>query len=158
VSTRTATRLTVAALLVLAAAALSVGIPATIAPGAFYNHYPFIGQWVDRLPPYNQHLVTDVGEFELAFGLLFLWSARSRHPALLGPVCLVWALSQTVHAIYHATHLGHFPTADAAGEMLGFFVLVALALAAIWLSVQARRAQPAGVTFAEATSATDPRP
>lgn len=138
---RAAIRLAVAALLALAAAALSIGIPATFAPRAFYNHYPFIGQWVDRLPPYNQHLVTDVGEFELAFGLLFLWSARSRHPALVVPVCVVWALSQTAHTIFHATHLAGFPTADAVGEMLGFFVLVALALAAIWLSLQATRAR-----------------
>jgi L-ascorbate metabolism protein UlaG (beta-lactamase superfamily) len=141
-SPRTATRLMVVVLLVLAAAALSVGIPATFAPRAFYNHYPFIGHWVDRLPPFNQHLVTDVGEFELAFGLLFLWSARSRHPALVVPICLVWALSQTAHAVYHATHLAHFSPADAAGEMIGFFVLVALALVAIWLSLQSRRARP----------------
>jgi L-ascorbate metabolism protein UlaG (beta-lactamase superfamily) len=142
VSARTANRLTVVVLLVLAAAALSVGIPATFAPRGFYNHYPFIGHWVDRLPPYNQHLVTDVGEFELAFGLLFLWSARSRHPALLIPVCVVWALSQTAHAIYHATHLARFSPADAVGEMLGFIVLVALALVPIWLSLQASRARP----------------
>lgn len=97
---------------------------------------------MDRLPPYNQHLVTDVGEFEFAFGLLFLWCARSQNPALVVPVCLVWAASQTAHAIYHATHLAHFSGADAAGEMIGFVVLVALALAASWLSVQARRARP----------------
>lgn len=142
-NTRTATRLTVAALLVLAAAALSIGIPATFAPRAFYNHYPFIGHWVDRLPPYNQHLATDVGEFEFAFGLLFLWCARSRNPTLVVPICLVWAASQAGHAIYHATHLARFSAADAVGEMLGFVVLVALALAASWLSVQAaRRARP----------------
>jgi hypothetical protein len=141
VSARTATRLTVAVLLALAAAAFSVGIPATFAPRGFYNHYPFIGHWVDHLPPYNQHLVTDVGEFELAFGLLFLCSARSRHPALLVPVCVVWALSQTAHAIYHATHLAHFSPADAVGEILSFIVLVALALVAIWLSRPASRAR-----------------
>jgi hypothetical protein len=59
---------------------------------------------------------------------------------LLVPVCLVSALSQTAHAIYHATHLARFPPADAAGEMLGFFVLVALARVVIWLSVQTTRA------------------
>ncbi len=156
-SSRARTRLTVAALLALAAAALSVGIPASVAPRAFYNNYPFIGHWVDRLPPYNQHLVTDVGEFELAFGLLFLWAARSRHPALIVPVCLAWALSQTAHAVYHAAHLTHFSTADAAGELLGFFVLVGLALAAIWLSTQATPAPPTHLAGGAAGAATNPR-
>jgi hypothetical protein len=128
---------TVAALLLLSFAALSVGIPATFAPRAFYNGYPFVSHWVDRLPPYNQHLTTDVGEFELAFGLLFLWAARSRNPALLVPLCLAWSLGQGTHAAYHLTHLSHFSTADAAGEMLGFLLLVAVALAAAWLSVRA---------------------
>jgi hypothetical protein len=132
-------RFTVAALLVLAVAALSVGIPATFAPHAFYTGYPFTGHWVDRFPPYNQHLTTDVGEFQLAFGLLFVWSAWSRRPALLVPVCLAWALSQTAHGIYHLTHLSRFPVPDAAEEMAGFVVLVGLALAVVGLTLRERR-------------------
>jgi hypothetical protein len=127
--------MTVAALILLGAAALSVGIPATVAPHSFYTGYPFLAHWVDRLPPYNEHLTTDVGELELAFGLMFLWAAWSRRRALIVPLCAGWAGSQTLHAIFHATHLSGFSVTDAIGELGGFVVLVGLAVAAAWLAV-----------------------
>jgi len=124
----------VAVLLALAIAALSVGLPATLAPHAFYAHYPFLAHWVDRLPPYSQHLTMDVGEFELAFGLLFLWAAWRPTPALVVPVCLAWALSQAIHAGYHLAHLQHFSLADAVGQTTGFAVLLVLSGVAVLLS------------------------
>jgi hypothetical protein len=122
-----------AVLLALAAGALSVGIPATVAPHAFYVHYPFFAHWVDRLPPYNQHLTMDVGELELAFGVLFLWAGWRPHRRLVVPVCLVWTLSQAVHAGYHLAHLRPFSVADAVGQTTGFAVLLVLSLVAVAL-------------------------
>ncbi len=119
---------TIVALLLLAVAALSVGVTATIAPKTFYDGYPFFAHWIDLLPPYNKHLTTDVGEFELAFGILFVWAAWRPEPALVIPVCLTWALSQALHTLYHVMHLQHFSTTDALAQTVSLLYLTALPL------------------------------
>ena len=45
----------------LLVAVLLVGLPAAFAPRTFYDDFPFVAHWVELLPPYNEHLVTDVG-------------------------------------------------------------------------------------------------
>mgnify|MGYP006203677057 CR=1 FL=1 len=49
------------ALILLFASALLVGLTATVFPRTFYEDFPFVAHWVVLLPPYNEHLVTDVG-------------------------------------------------------------------------------------------------
>src|ERR1019366_8636201 len=111
--TRPQRRALVGVLLVLAAAALSIGITATVAPRGFYRGFPFFRHWVDLLPPYNEHLTTDVGELQLAFGILFLWAARRPEPALVVPLCLCWMISTALHLTFHVLNLEHFDTLDA---------------------------------------------
>ena len=64
-----------AALVALAASAALVGLPALFAPRSFYDDFPGLRHWVDLLPPYNQHLVTDVGGLYLGFAIVFAWAA-----------------------------------------------------------------------------------
>lgn len=90
----------------LAGAALSVGIPATVAPRSFFDEFPWAANWVSRLPPYNEHLVTDVGGLQLAFGLLFVWAAVRPERALAVPVCIAWSISQLLHLTFHVMHFG----------------------------------------------------
>jgi hypothetical protein len=59
------------ALWILAAEAAWVAVPALLAPRAFYDSFPLGASWVEMLPPYNEHLISDVGGFYLAFALLF---------------------------------------------------------------------------------------
>ena len=54
------------ALALLAGSSALTGLPAAIAPRAFYDRWPFLTSWVDKLPPYNEHLVLDVGGFYVA--------------------------------------------------------------------------------------------
>ena len=56
----------------LAAISVGVGLLASVAPRAFYDEVP----GVDGLPPYNQHLLTDVGGLYLGFAVLFVWLRR----------------------------------------------------------------------------------
>jgi hypothetical protein len=38
-----------------------------VAPAGFFSRFPFAGHaWVALLPPYNEHLVRDVGALSLA--------------------------------------------------------------------------------------------
>ena len=72
-----------AALAPLAAVNLAVGVIAAFAPRTFYDDFPFVSSWVDQLPPYNEHLTTDVGAFYLGFGVLFAWAALTLERCLL---------------------------------------------------------------------------
>jgi hypothetical protein len=126
------------ALWLLFATALATGLPAAIAPHYFYTDFPFSTHWVELLPPYNEHLVTDVGGLYLGFAVLFAWAARSLQPALARAACWGWLLMATLHLIFHATHLTGFDTADAVGELASLAVLLVPALAAIWAVGEAR--------------------
>lgn len=130
-------RLVRLALAQLALSALLVGVLASFAPRTFYDSFPFLSHWVDRLPPYNAHLTTDVGGLQLAFGALFAYSAARPSRALVTPVCAAWALSQTLHLVFHLTHLERFGLADAIAQTVTL-VAVALVLPAIPLVVLRR--------------------
>lgn len=120
------------ALAILAFSALLVGLPATLAPRTFYDDFPFVANWVDLLPPYNSHLVTDVGGLYLGFAVVFIWAARSLDRALVRAVCTGWLLTASIHFAFHATHLDNFGTADAVAELASLAFLLLPPLAAIW--------------------------
>jgi hypothetical protein len=131
VSARTAIR---ALLVALAVSAAVPGLWATLAPHGFYADFPGTAHWVDRLPPYNAHLVTDVGAFYLAFAVLFAWAALRPARALVLPACAAWAVFSAIHLAFHATHLAHFSVADAIGQTTSLAVVLALPAAVWWLA------------------------
>jgi hypothetical protein len=117
----------------LAVSAVVPGVWATLAPHSFYTDFPGAAHWVDRLPPDNEHLVTDAGGFYLAFAVLFTWAAVSLRRALVVPACVAWSVFSAVHLAYHATHLAPFPTADAVGEIAALAVVLALPIGVLML-------------------------
>ena len=119
------------ALVLLSVYGLAVGLPAAVVPRRFYDDFPFVASWVDRLPPYNQHLVSDVGGFYLGFALLFAWAAVRPSRALVVPLCTAWALAAALHFGFHVTHLGGFPTADAIAQTISLAVVLLLPFAAL---------------------------
>jgi hypothetical protein len=121
-----------AALVILVLSAASVGIPAALAPHAFYSDFPFLAHWVDRIPPYNEHLVTDVGGLYLGFTVLFAWAAWTLQPTLVRAVCSAWLLAAALHLGFHATHLENFDTADAIAELSSLAFLLIPPPLAIW--------------------------
>ena len=120
------------ALAVLLVAAASIGLTATLVPHAFYDDFPFLRHWVDLLPPYNEHLVTDVGGLYLGFAVLFAWSARTLQPTLVRAVCSAWLLTAAIHLIFHATHLEGFSSGDAIAELASLALLLVPPPLAIW--------------------------
>ena len=121
-----------AALVVLLISAAAVGLPATFAPESFYGDFPFLRHWVDLLPPYNEHLVTDVGGLYLGFAVLFGWAAWSLQPTLVRAACSAWLLTAAIHLFFHATHLENFSTGDAVAELASLAFLLAPPVVAIW--------------------------
>jgi hypothetical protein len=115
----------------LALSAAGTGLPASFVPRSFYDSFPFGLSWVDRLPPYNAHLVTDVGGFYLAFAGLFAWAALRPSRDLIVPLCTAWAIAAALHLRFHVVHLGALPTGDAVAQTVGLVALLLLPLAAV---------------------------
>lgn len=121
-----------AALIVLLLAALSIGLTATVVPHVFYDDFPFLASWVELLPPYNEHLVTDVGGLYLGFAVLLAWAAVTLDRTLVQAVSVAWLLSAGIHLLFHAGHLGNFSTADAFAEIASLALLLVPPPVAVW--------------------------
>lgn len=121
-----------AALGILFATALGIGLLAFAAPRVFYDDFPFLAHWVDLLPPYNEHLVTDVGGLYLGFAVLFAWAARTLDRTLVRAACAAWLLTATLHLIFHVTHLDNFSTGDAIAELSTLALLLIPPCIALW--------------------------
>lgn len=126
------------ALVCLCLSCLVIGAQATVAPHAFYTGFPFGRGWVELLPPYNEHLIRDVGGFYLAFAILFAWAAVTLARELVVPLCVAYAVDAVLHGVFHVLHLDGFTAADAIAQTVGLAAVLALPLLAI------RYAQPKG--------------
>jgi hypothetical protein len=130
------------ALGLLFVSAASIGLTATILPHTFYDDFPFLTHWVDLLPPYNEHLVTDVGGLYLGFAVMLGWAALTLERTLVQAVCTAWLLTAAIHLFFHATHLDDFDTGDAIAEIVSLALLLIPPPLAIW-AVSAPESRPA---------------
>jgi len=121
-----------AALGFLFLAALTIGFTAAVLPTTFYEDFPFLTRWVELLPPYNEHLVTDVGGLYLGFAVLFGWAAWTLERTLVRAVCIAWLLTAALHLYFHAGHLESFGTADAVAEIASLTLLLVPPPLAFW--------------------------
>jgi hypothetical protein len=126
----------------LSAVAVMIGLTATASPQTFYGDFPFVAHWVDLLPPYNEHLVTDVGGLYLGFAVLLGWAAWSLERALLRAVCVAWLLTASLHLIFHASHLDSFGTGDAIAEIVSLALLLVPAPLALWAAAAPSSRRP----------------
>jgi len=119
-----------AGLTFLALVSAVTGAWALGAPASFFATFPAPGHsWVALLPPYNEHLVRDVGAFNLSFALLFAWAAISRERRLTQAALVTYLVYAVPHLIYHSGHLMHFPPGDAVAQTIALLSVVAIPLA-----------------------------
>jgi hypothetical protein len=91
---------------------LAVGLVATVAPRAFYDHVP----WVDLLPPYSEHLMRDYGAMNLSLALVFVVAATTMERRMARVALGAYLLFAVPHLVFHVTHLENFTTAAAVGQ------------------------------------------
>ncbi|GAA5156890.1 hypothetical protein GCM10023321_33770 [Pseudonocardia eucalypti] len=97
-----------------------IGVWQLLAPRSFFEDFPLSEHpWVALLGPYNQHLVVDVGAFNLAMALLLGWAAVVLQRQLTLAALASGLVFGALHLGFHATHLEHFPTADAVSQTVG---------------------------------------
>jgi hypothetical protein len=90
-------------LLFLVATALGVGLWALFLPRVFYDDFPFPGRaWVSTLGPYNEHLVRDYGELNLALAVLLAFAAIFLERRLVQASLLALLAYTVPHFVFHA--------------------------------------------------------
>ncbi len=126
-----------AGLIFLAVSQGAAGLVQLFAPKFFYDDFPTSATpWVSLLPPYNEHLMRDVGALTLAYVLVLTAAAIWPEPKLVR-VALAANLVFTVpHFVFHATHLDHYPTGSAVAQTALLAVAVLLPAALLVLSVR----------------------
>ena len=128
---RRASRLLRAGLVFLGLGAALPGLWALFAPESFYEDFPGAGfAWVELLPPYNEHLVRDVGAFYLGFAVLLFTAAVLMDARITRVALVVWLVAAVPHFIFHLSHLDGYETSDAIGQSvaLGLGVVIPLFL------------------------------
>ena len=115
----------------MAAGQAIAGIWALAAPRSFYDDFPGAGlDWVVAIPKYSEHLVRDVGAFNLAFAVLFLWVGSSLEKSAIRAALVGWLVFSIPHLIFHIFHLDALsPTSQVVQLIaLGVTVLVPIVL------------------------------
>ncbi|MCW2982036.1 MAG: hypothetical protein JWO14_3763 [Solirubrobacterales bacterium] len=125
------------ALLAIVAYCLFIGLTAAVIPHVFYDDFPFLEHWVERLPPYNEHLVFDVGGLYLGFAVVLGLAAWRPRRDLVIAACAGFLTMAVPHLAFHATHLSGFGTGGAIAELGALASLLIPPVLAIWASAAA---------------------
>jgi hypothetical protein len=109
-----------------------LGLVAVPFPHTFYEHFPFVADWVAELPPYNEHLVSDVGGLYLGFAVIFALSAYRLDRGTIVAACAGFLTVSSLHLLFHATHLQGMSASDATAELFALSTLLLPPLLALW--------------------------
>jgi hypothetical protein len=116
------------------------GTWALVAPLVFYEGFPLPGHsWVGLLPPYNEHLVRDVGALNLGVAVVLAGAALRADRATVRLAAIAGLVVAVPHTAYHALHLAHFPPADAMAQTVGTVVHLALLVVVLVLGARLDR-------------------
>ena len=117
-----------AGLAIIAISPAWVGIWATLAPRSFYDDFPGTSSWVAPLGPYDEHLVRDVGAFELGLLVVLVYAIVTLERRVVQAALLATIVSGLPHLIYHLTATGPLSTADNVLSLIGLALPVIIAL------------------------------
>src|SRR3954469_2211559 len=105
-------RLMRAGLAIIAIAPAWVGIWATAAPRSFYDDFPGPSSWVSPLGAYDEHLVRDVGAFELGLLVVGLFAIVTLERRVVQAALVASLVAGVPHLLYHLTATAPLSTAD----------------------------------------------
>jgi hypothetical protein len=129
---RTGARVTLG---VLAALNLAWGAWAVTTPAHFFDTFPGFGhRWTAAYPPYNGHLVSDLGATFLTLGVLLLIATVLSDRRVTRVVLAGVVTFNALHLAYHLTHHGLLHGVDLAAS-LASLALGVLVPVAVWVLV-----------------------
>lgn len=116
----------------LAVSQVVIGGWALLAPWHFFLAFPSARHaWVALLPPYNEHLVRDVGALNLALVVVLGVAAVTADRRLVRVAAVAFAVYTVPHTLFHGSHLEGFSLGDGVAQMSGFVLQLLLAAAAL---------------------------
>jgi hypothetical protein len=127
-------------LALLATLHLTWGIPATLAPRWFFDSFPLGRHWTAAYPPYNEHLMVDVGAAFLTLGVLLALAAALMDRRVTTVVLLGVLVFSTVHLAFHLLRHALLTGVDLVASLVALALGVALP-AALLLLVHMRRSE-----------------
>lgn len=96
-----------AGLILLGLLHLAWGGWASLAPRQFFDTFPGFGQhWTAAYPPYNAHLITDLGATFVTLGVLLLIAAALADRKVTAVVLVGVMVFSALHLQFHARHPG----------------------------------------------------
>ena len=114
--------------------ALVIGAWAAFAPRSFYEDFPGFGQvWVRPDGPFNEHLVRDFGDLNLALAFVTLAAVAWYTTLLARLVAGAWLVEGIPHLVYHLRHLDPLASDAKVASIAGLAIvpLVSLVLLAM---------------------------
>jgi hypothetical protein len=123
-------------LLFLAALQAVVSVWQYVLPRSFYDDFPTV-----RLdPPYNEHLISDVGGLGLALTAMLFYAAKVMDDRVVRSALIGYLIYAATHFTFHVTHFDHFSVRDALSVGTGLGLEVALAILLLYITERVRRA------------------
>ncbi|HEX2073842.1 MAG TPA: hypothetical protein VHF92_08665 [Geodermatophilus sp.] len=117
---------------------LGVGGWQLLAPASFYSDFPGLGRsWVSGDGPYNEHLMRDVGQGNVAIGVVALVALLAGGVWLARATGLAATVAYLPHQLYHQNHLDLLP--DAVDRVLQTVTLSLVSVTAVVLTLLAFR-------------------
>ena len=117
---------------------LAVGSWQAFSPASFYADFPGLGhRWVSPDGPYNEHLLRDVGQGNLAIGAVALVALLTGVVWVARAAGLAAVVANVPHQVYHQAHVTVLP--EPTDQVLQSGTLAAVSLAAVALMVLAFR-------------------
>ncbi|GAA0517412.1 hypothetical protein Ade02nite_84270 [Paractinoplanes deccanensis] len=124
-------------LLILAGLQTIASVWQYVFPRAFYDHFPT----VKLDPPYNEHLVSDVGGLGLALTAMLYFAAVVLEHKVVMSALIGYVIYASTHFLFHVTHFGNFSLAEALGVGTGLGVEVVLAVLLLYVTWATRGAE-----------------
>jgi hypothetical protein len=102
------------------------------APRSFYDDVPT----VSADPPFNQHLMTDIGGLGLAMAVVMGGAAVLMDRTLIRVALVAYLVYSVSHLLFHVTHLMGLSPGGTAFLLTGLSLLPLIALALLILSIR----------------------
>lgn len=119
-----------AGLVLLVVVEVPIGVWQYFFPRSFYLNFPTVS--LD--PPYNEHLMTDVGGLTLAMAVIVGFAAVYLEHRLVCAAMAGYLVFAVTHVVFHATHLDGFSSADAVELVTSLAVAAVLPIALLVLT------------------------
>ena len=111
------------------------GVAAVAAPRRFFDTFPGFGPgWTAAYPPFNEHLMVDVGAAFTAFGVLLLLAAVLVDRRVTAVVLTGVVVFSAIHLGYHAVRHGDLAGATLAASLVSLLLGVLVPLALLWIN------------------------